>query len=49
MQTILQIYVFPCEHGEGIIETHCVGHYIVLMMGKMLMGYFSSYEMHYLL
>jgi len=38
MQTIFQIYVFTREHGKGIIETHYVGHSIVLMMGKMLMS-----------
>jgi hypothetical protein len=38
MQTILQIYMFTKEHGKGIIETHYVEHFIVLMMGKTLMG-----------
>jgi hypothetical protein len=38
MQTTLQIYVFTKEYGKGIIQTHYVGHFIVLMMGKTLMG-----------
>jgi hypothetical protein len=37
MQTSLENYMFKGKHGEGIIEMH-VGHFFLLMMGKMLVG-----------